>query len=245
MKYVLTMVLFCLLAPVAAQECVVLLHGLIRSSGSMDEMENALIDHGFSVANIDYPSRNSMIEELANFAVPAGIEECQRISTGTISFVTHSLGGILVRHYFSGNRLDSLGRVVMLAPPNHGSEAVDYLRDAPGFEFINGPAGLQLGTEGDAFVKNMGGVEFELGVIAGTRSINPVFSRVLPGEDDGKVTVASARVDGMCAFTTLPSTHTFITTSNEVISETINFLKTGRFEAADAEYPDCRRNSLP
>jgi pimeloyl-ACP methyl ester carboxylesterase len=227
-----------------AQECVVLLHGLIRSSGSMDELEGALIEKGYSVANIDYPSRDTTIDKLANLAIPAGIDKCETHSDGPINFVTHSLGGILVRQYLSAHKIDKLHRVVMLGPPNHGSEAVDYLRDVPGFEFVNGPAGLQLGTDGDALVKKMDGVDFELGVIAGTKSINPILSRVLPGKDDGTVSLASTRIDGMCEFITVPVTHTFMMGNDEVIEETIHFIETGRFAGSHAESFDCTRSQL-
>jgi hypothetical protein len=244
MKVIVTTLLLLTAATLPAQECVVLLHGLIRSSGSMDELEEALIEKGYSVANIDYPSRDTTIDKLATLAIPGGVDRCEAQADGPISFVTHSLGGILVRQYLSANRIDKLHRVVMLGPPNHGSEAVDYLRDVPGFEFVNGPAGLQLGTDGDALVKKMDGVDFELGVIAGTKSINPVLSRILPGEDDGTVSLASTRIDGMCEFITVPVTHTFMMNDNEVIDEAIHFIETGRFAGSHAESFDCTRSEF-
>jgi triacylglycerol esterase/lipase EstA (alpha/beta hydrolase family) len=91
-------------------ECVVLLHGLARSSLSMQLMQASLEAEGFRVANIDYPSRDFPIEELAPMAVGAGIEQCQDGGdTRAIHFVTHSLGGILVRYYFAANVLDEPG----------------------------------------------------------------------------------------------------------------------------------------
>ena len=243
MKHILAVILLLQPLSAAAEECVILLHGLVRNSGSMGEMEESLREAGFVVANIDYPSRDTTIDQLAGIAVTEGLEQCQSKSATPVNFVTHSLGGILVRYYLSNHEVADLGRVVMLGPPNHGSEAVDHLRDVPGFEFVNGPAGLQLGTEGDAFVKQMGGVDFELGVIAGTRSINPVTSPILPGPDDGTVSVASTRIDGMCAFLAIPTTHTFMMNNNTVIRETIAFLQTGEFESGEAESHECNRSS--
>jgi len=222
-----------------AGSCVVLLHGLARTSSSMQELAEALSVAGFSTSNIDYPSRTAKIEKLALNAVPRGLADCRLKESDTIHFVTHSLGGILVRQYLAEHVIDELGRVVMLAPPNHGSEVVDALSDIPGYEFLNGPAGQQLGTGPDSVPNRLGGVAFDLGVIAGTSTFNPILSQLLPNPDDGKVSVESARVAGMCGFLTLPYTHTFIMQSEEVAEQVIHYLKQGRFDHLDAESHDC------
>jgi pimeloyl-ACP methyl ester carboxylesterase len=217
-----------------ATECVVLLHGLSRSSLSMNKMERALIEAGYATANIDYPSRDHVIEELAVIAVTAGIAECRAQSaTKRIHFVTHSLGGILVRQYLSDYELPELGRVVMLGPPNQGSAAVDALGDVPGFDWINGPAGRQLGKGADSVPLGLGPADFELGVIAGTRTIDPVTSAVLPDPDDGKVSVEDTRLEGMADFVIVPHSHAFMMRMQRVIDLTKAFLATGSFGDAD------------
>ena len=215
-------------------ECVVLLHGLARTSASMNQLETALKNEKFTVANIDYPSRTQRIEELAEAAVSAGINQCKELSADSIHFVTHSLGGILVRQYFQTNALDELGRVVMLGPPNAGSEVVDELRDVPGFELLNGPAGQQLGTTDTGVPKQLGPVDFELGIIAGTKSINLILSSLIAGPDDGKVSVENTKVEGRSGFVTLPVTHPFMMRNERVIEETIHFLFHGTFSGASA-----------
>ncbi|MEX2488943.1 MAG: alpha/beta fold hydrolase, partial [Pseudomonadales bacterium] len=165
--------IFCTLAvnPLG-QECVVLLHGLARTSNSMNRLEAALEQSGYDVINFDYPSRHRAVEELARTVIPEVIKRCEDKQTRSINFVTHSLGGILVRYYFERHDPAQVDRVVMLGPPNKGSEVVDNLEDMPGFELLNGPAGMQLGTGEDDIPAGLGPVNFELGVIAGTRSIN-------------------------------------------------------------------------
>ena len=101
---------------------------------------------------------------------------------------------------------------------------------------------MQLGTGVNAIVHSLGPVDFELGIIAGTRSFNPLFSILLPDADDGTVSVESTRVEGMCAFITLPVTHTFIMMNRDVISETLHYLETGKFLSDSAEYNDCTRH---
>jgi len=225
-------------------ECVILLHGLARTAASMTDMEQALRDAGYVVANIDYPSRKQPVEELSGPAIDKGIARCANKTAEKIHFVTHSMGGILVRHYFKQNGVTpngavQFGRTVMLGPPNHGSEAVDGLKDVPGFIFLNGPAGLQMGTDDLSVPRKLGPAKSEVAIIAGTFSINWVLSTYLPDPDDGKVSVESTKLEGMCAHLEVNVSHPFIMEDEDVIAETISYLQTGKFISPQAQYPNC------
>jgi len=223
-----------LTAPAAAQECVVVLHGLARTSLSMEAMAEALEEAGFVAVNIDYPSRQHPIEVLAPMAIGKGLVLCEAAgATEKTHFVAHSLGGILVRKYLNDKEIENLGRVVMLGPPNQGSKAVDELGDMPGVGWVNGPAGRQLGKGPDSVPLALGPADFELGVIAGNRSIDPITSAVLDDPDDGKVSVPDTKLDGMDDFVIVEHSHAFMMRMQEPIALTIRFLNTGSFSLPD------------
>lgn len=211
-----------------ANECVILLHGLARSDSSMKTMAKELSNTGYIAINYDYPSTDFPIEKLAEDAINDALSLCPQQTT--IHFVTHSMGGILVRQYLSQHTIENLGRVVMLGPPNKGSEVVDTLHSVPGYELINGPAGHQLGTDILSVPNKLGPADFELGIIAGTRSINLILSTMLPETDDGKVTVENTKLDGMKDHIALPVTHPFMMSNKTVIEQVIHFLKSGSFK---------------
>lgn len=222
---------------------VILLHGLARSARSMGAMAAGLREAGFAVCNIDYPSRHHPVEALAAEHVLPQIRECLGTTTAPPHFVTHSMGGIIVRQLAATGALPAIGRVVMLGPPNGGSEVVDSLGDWALFGALNGPAGRQLGTGDGALPQQLGPAPFEAGVIAGSFSINPLLSLLIPGEDDGKVSLARARLDGMADYRVMPVSHPLMMRNREVIEQTIHFLRHGRF-AGEAD-PGHRAPTVP
>ncbi|HEY7236131.1 MAG TPA: thioesterase domain-containing protein [Gemmatimonadaceae bacterium] len=211
----------------------VLLHGLGRTARSMRPVERALTARGYEVLNIDYPSRVADIETLAT-GVAREIHRWH--SDGPLDFVTHSLGGILLRvavarGYLSAARVH---RAVMLGPPNDGSELADVLPTVPVFGWVfrqfTGPAGRQLGTGPGSVPGHLPPVPFDLGVIAGNRSYNPVFSAILGDANDGKVRVERARVEGMSDFLVVPYWHPLLMAAPKVIAQIIHFLETSSFQ---------------
>lgn len=206
-----------------------LLHGLARSAKSMDRLARRLDDEGYAVVNQAYPSRQYPIEVLAERYVGLAASECQGLGAQRIHFVTHSLGGILVRQYLAGHTVEALGRTVMLGPPNQGSEVVDNWKSVPGYRLVNGPAGDQLGTDPRSIPLQLGPVDYPVGVIAGTRTINPLLSLSLPNPDDGKVSVERTKVDGMADHLEVPHSHPFLMKASRVHDQVLHFLKHGKF----------------
>jgi len=223
----LPLLLSALLMPVNADN-VILLHGLARSDKSMLTLQRVLEKKGYCVINSDYNSRAGDIKTLAVKAIEPALAACR--PGQPVHFVTHSMGGILVRQYLALHQIDNLGRVVMLGPPNKGSEVVDNFRNTPGFHFFHGDAGLELGT-GEASVPNkLGEADFDLGIIAGTRTVNLILSTMIPGANDGKVSVESTRLEGMKDHIEMGVTHPFMMSNDAVIEQVVHYLESGRFK---------------
>lgn len=198
----------------------------------MRRLERTLRTHDYDTLNIGYPSRTADISTLATY-VARQIGEWEE--TAPLHFVTHSLGGILVRIAVASGELprERIGRVVMLGTPNEGSELADLLAAMPVigrlYSRLTGPAGLELGTTETGLPARLPAVDFEVGVIAGNRSWNPWFSALLREPNDGKVRVERTKVPGMTDFLVVPHWHPLLVTAPDVIEQVVHFLERGAF----------------
>ncbi len=193
----------------------------------MARMQRDFTAHGFIVLNLDYPSRSYDIRNLVELIWPQ-IDSFVKDKNKPVSFVGHSMGGLIARAYVTAYPPQHMGRMVLLGTPNHGSEVADLLKDAKLYKRFGGAAGQELTTTWNAGAA-FGPVDYDLGVIAGTRSIDPASSAIIPGADDGKVSVKSTALAGMKDRLILPVTHTFMPENASVIRQTRSFLLTGNF----------------
>lgn len=211
-------------------DCVVLLHGIGMRGFVMKRLETALTDKGYRVVNISYPSRRMSFEQLASEYLPAELEAAGVARAPRLNFVTHSLGSLIVRKLIQDCRPPNLGRVVMIGPPNHGSAAADQAKQSALLSEYLGENLARLGTGDDGIVRTLGPADFEVGIIAGEASINPLFGSALEGKHDGAVTVESAKLEGMADFLVVPYSHTAMLWRDEVIRQALAFLAEGHFE---------------
>jgi pimeloyl-ACP methyl ester carboxylesterase len=208
------------------RETVVLLHGLGRSDAMNAALAERLEADGYRVVNVDYPSTQLTPDELGPHL--AGVVAACCADAPRLHFVTHSMGGIMVRAYLADTQPPNLGRVVMVAPPNRGSEIVDTLGSEL-FRQTLGPTAAELGTAPGSLPNRLPAPTYEVGVIAGTASVNPLGSLMVPGADDGRVAIERTKLDGMTDFVTVDASHTFIMSADETARQVRSFLRDGRF----------------
>lgn len=211
---------------------VVLVHGLGRTTGCWGKMDRTLTAEGYAVRRVGYPSRSKPVDVLARDYLRPVLNELEGAGR-SYHLVAHSMGCILLRACLkeAPASLPNLHRVVMLGPPNGGSEIPQnwsILRPIMGPAFISlvpGPDGVPVSlgpwpTEPGAP---------ELGIIAGNTSPWRPFNLAIPKPHDGKVSVASARLDGMSAFKEIPVGHTTLVSDKTAREEVLSFLKDGSF----------------
>jgi len=210
-----------------SRHLVLLLHGLFRSKDSFGDMPKRLWDAGYEAAGLNYPSMQESIQVSAdrlNLLLDR-LEETDRVS-----FVTHSLGSIVLRAALAKpsawrDRV-ALNRIVLIAPPSRGSAVANLLADFPPYQWLTGDAGQELTTEATA---ELPGLDAPFGIIAGGRGDGEGFNPMIDGDDDGTLAVAETELQGSLDFLLIDSLHSFVHTDPEAIDAVLAFLANGCF----------------
>ena len=211
---------------------VVLLHGIARTSRSMNKLERALQASGFATLNLDYASREKCLDALAEDVHPTITAFAEKIS-GPLHFVGYSMGGLLIRVYIARHRPANLGRVVLLGTPNAGSEVADLLIDLPLYRAFYGPAGQELATRNDNVLTSLPPIDYSVGIIAGDRFIDPISGLfIVPRPNDGRVSVQSSKLDGMADHVIVNASHPGLPLHPDAIAQTVAFLRDGAFQSS-------------
>lgn len=204
---------------------VILVHGIVRSSKSFDRMRQKLEEQGYVVLGFDYPSTQVSMAESAAY-LRRSIESLEGVEQ--ISFVTHSMGGLIVRAYLAEHHDPRVHRIVMIGVPNRGAHMADRVKDWWLFKGIYGPAGQQLVSDPEGLIPKLPVPECEFAIIAGGRGHEDGYNPLIPGDDDGTVSVASTRLPGADDFIIVRGMHSFLISYDEVIGHTARYLETGR-----------------
>jgi predicted alpha/beta hydrolase family esterase len=229
--------------PPMSGKAVILIHGLFRTRSAMHAISKTLRqDGGFSTFCMGYPTTRGTVDSHARSldSVVRSLEEMSEIH-----FVAHSLGNLVVRHWLTHLKEEqrslpkhqTFGRMVMLAPPNRQPQiATTFIRGTVA-NFVAGPAAQQLATGWDGLEPKLATPHFEFGVLAGGRGDSKGYNPLLPGDDDGVITVESTRLPGARDFRVLPVMHTFFMDDRRAQELTLRFLTEGHFESVDKRQP--------
>ena len=208
------------------KEVIVLLHGLGRNKASMWLLASRLEEAGYYVQRVGYSSLHQNPDEILK-DISSQINQCCQNHTQSVHFVGHSLGGLMVRAYLENNKVDKLGRVVLLGTPNKGAEAADHFSNSWLLDIL-GPTAKALGTDDNSFPSSLKPPYYPVGIIAGEIDSN-IYDSVIPGKDDGTVSVEATKIDGMTDFIIIETGHSRMRYSREVADQTIEFIKNGVF----------------
>ncbi len=220
--------------PKMSGHAVIMLHGIVRSSKSMSRMQLGLAESGFLPVPFDYPSTQANLEKCSEF-----LDEVIKSLDGVkeISFVTHSMGGLVVRNWLKEHEDKRVRRMVMIGTPNKGAEMADKLRDWKIYKLILGPAGQQLVSGDGSDASKLPVPKFEFAVIAGARGTADGYNPLILGDDDGTVGVRSAFLEGAADSELFPVLHSFLPVNPEVVKSTGRFLKTGSLRESGKREP--------
>lgn len=214
---------------------VIFVHGMGRSSKSWPTLAKRLEEQGYLTVAFDYPSTQCAITESAKYLAKVidGLE-----GVDEINFVCHSMGGLVVRAYLIDHQDDRIKRMVMLAVPNRGAEMADLVAKWPLYQWVCGPGGCQLVTDAEGLIAALPTPSFEFAVIAAGRGTSSGYNPLIPGDDDGTVTVASTRLPGATDFIQINKLmHSFLMFDDRVVDATVRFLETGRLREEGEPQP--------
>lgn len=206
---------------------VILLHGILRGNRCMRKIAQNLETNGFAVLNLNYPSTKHKIQDLADI-IASDVQSFASQIDGKLHFVGHSMGGLLSRTYLHKYQNHDVGRVVLLGVPNSGSEAADFFQNWRLYKWLYGASGQQLITKGD-LAEIIGKPYYEVGAIAGNKTVDPICSFIIKQPNDGKVSLKSALLESAHDKIILPASHTSMPSHPQVIAQTLYFLQNGAF----------------
>lgn len=218
-------------APPDQRGGVLLLHGFFGLPPMMMALAADLRQSGFLVDAPYYPSWRRGLGHIVDHLAPR-LERLVRSAPGPVHMIGHSMGGIVARALIAQMRPPALGRVVMLGTPNGGSEIADWVAATPLAAMVLGAAGPALVTSrAPDFDRLVGSVDYDVGVIAGSRSTGEgPIARLLPAPHDGKVSVAATHLRGQRDHIVLPVPHRLLPFDREARRQSLAFLATGSFD---------------
>ena len=213
---------------VFSMQYLILIHGINDTSKGFKKMEQHFSSQ-YKVININYPSLKYSIVDLSNKYLTPVMNKISK--SDTINIVTHSMGAIILRQYLNEKYPKNIGRIIMISPPNHGSEVADFFHTLFLYKKIYAKAGSSLSKDGLQKLNLPDSIGYNYGIIAGTGTLLPFFSIFIKGKDDGKISINRTKLSDMKDFITLHYSHDFIAKKKKTIKYTENYLKYGKFRS--------------
>jgi pimeloyl-ACP methyl ester carboxylesterase len=224
--------------PAVRGPTVMLLHGLGEGRASMRPLANHLRKSlDATVLLVGYASTAA---DLTAHGRALGDVMATLPPTVRVSFVGHSLGNLVVRRWMDladDAALARVDRMVMLGPPNRGSDLARQVGGAGMLATLAEGAARDLVIHWPRVEPTLAVPACEFGIVAGGRGDGVGFSHFLDGDDDAIVRVDETRLDGADDFLLVPVNHAAMLVDRRVKEATAAFLQSGRFAPREGEAP--------
>lgn len=209
-------------------EAIIFIHGMGRKHHSFRKLQKEAKRRGYITYNQTYSSTKQKVEYSSKQYIEKALDSLKVHAPTKVHFVTHSLGGILIRYYLSHYTIKNLGAIAMLAPPNQGSHITERYKNLFWYKTATGVAGQQLGISNNQLLKSLKPINTKLLIIAGSRSSDPWFNSVFDEPHDGKVSVRATKLAEPHKHITVDAGHTFIMNNAEVQKHIFEFLSNAK-----------------
>ena len=209
-------------------QLVVLIHGIGDSPISMLRLKKEMAKSNYSVLNFDYKSTKWTMDSIV-CELDDTIKSCEE-KYDSIYFVVHSMGTFVVRSYLAKHKSPKFKNIVMIAPPNNGSILAEKFDEWKLFKWIFGESGQKLGKEKDDFWRNYPRPKIPFGIIAGGINTHEGLNPMVPGDDDGVVSVRETVLRGYSDIIKISGMHTSLPWQNKVIKQVMYFMKHEEFQ---------------
>jgi hypothetical protein len=226
LKFIVILLVFIQL--VSANHKVYVVHGFGGFALQMEKINQGLIKEGYLTENYSYPSFS---EDLDSVGLDL-YRKVQKDNFDTVSFVTHSMGALVVRSMYqymdSTVHFPHIFRIVMLAPPNKGTKMADFY-SGKRLNFFLGPNVEHMRTDSNSYANKLPIPTCEVGIIAGAKGKKPWFNPFLKEDNDGNISLSLTKLGNEKDFIVIPSIHDLMPLHKKVIKQIISFMKTGSF----------------
>ncbi len=202
---------------------IILVHGFYRDKTDMSYLDMELNSLGYETFVVNLPTTFGSFEEI----VDSFSSQLKSLKNEELSFVAHSMGGLVVREYINANYELNIKKCVFIATPHHGSELADIAKSIPLFASVFKPIEkLKTINKCTPFQNKT----FDLGLIAGNNNKDILGRLFMSNQSDGRVSVASVKTDDTDDFIVLPFDHDSIHKKQDTLKQVVSFLETSKFK---------------
>jgi hypothetical protein len=234
MKYLLTSLFLIFNLSLMASHRIYLIHGFGSPKFVLNKIERNIKKNGFHTINYGYPSKTKDLDKLGQDLY----RDIKDSGYDTVSFVTHSMGALVVRSMLKNiqhaEKYPVLYRMVMIAPPNKGADIADLYVSNKLLKPFLGPNFKLMTTDSFSYANKLPvPTHSEVGIIVGIKGNEHGYNPLIKGDNDGRLKPERTDLANEKDKAVIHDEHTHLTQNPRVIKLVIEFLKLGIFQSKE------------